>query len=216
MAFGLSGDDSLPRELGRAGGWGHLIGDEGSAWWVGCEALRRVLALRLDGRLPTSEAPQPSDAFVERLLQHFGSPTIEDLLDHAVGLDDLLPGGAADAEARRKDRIADLTRLVQASAFPDEARWPKGAPIALGGEPDPFARRVLHDAAGELIALLDTLKRRCGVVPEASTLVLAGGMWSSLGFMALFLAEAGSWAAVELVDDPVAVAALALARTGTL
>ena len=215
MAFGLSADDALPRELGRAGGWGHLIGDEGSAWWVGCEALRRVLALRLDGRL-ASDAPQPSDAFVERLLQHFGSPTMDDVLDHAVGLDDLLPGGAADAEARRKDRIADLTRLVQASAFPDEARWPKAAPIALDGEPDPFARRVLLDAAHGLIALLDTLQRRCDVLPEASTLVLAGGMWSSPGFLALFLAEAGSWAAVELVDEPVAVAALALSQTRTL
>ena len=30
-------------ELGRVGGWGHLLGDEGSAWWTGRELLRRVL-----------------------------------------------------------------------------------------------------------------------------------------------------------------------------
>lgn len=213
MAFRLDGTDELPCEVGRAGGWGHLIGDEGSAWWIGCEALRRVLAVRLDGRPVAPGDVAPTDAFIERLLRHFDSPSLEDLLDHAVGLDDHLSGGAAEAEARRKDRIADLARLVQASAFPDEARWPKGVPMALGGQPDPFARRVLLDGVRELIALIDTLTRRCAIVPSESTLVLAGGMWSSPGFLALFLAEAGAWAAVELVDDPVAVAALALART---
>ncbi len=33
----------------RAGGWGHLIGDEGSAYWVVLEALR-IVARRADGR----------------------------------------------------------------------------------------------------------------------------------------------------------------------
>jgi glucosamine kinase len=36
----------------RAGGWGHRLGDEGSAYWVAREAVRRVLAAADAGRAP--------------------------------------------------------------------------------------------------------------------------------------------------------------------
>ena len=42
----------------RAGGWGHLIGDEGSAYCVVLEALRLV-AHRADGREPRPSGPDP-------------------------------------------------------------------------------------------------------------------------------------------------------------
>src|SRR5207248_11531548 len=52
-------------EEDRAGGWGYLIGDEGSAVWCGLEALRAV-AHAVDGR---------------------GSPThLEPLLFHELGV----------------------------------------------------------------------------------------------------------------------------------
>jgi N-acetylglucosamine kinase-like BadF-type ATPase len=41
------GMDSQGRHL-RVGGWGHLFGDEGSAYWIGREAIRAV-ASQLDG-----------------------------------------------------------------------------------------------------------------------------------------------------------------------
>lgn len=36
----------------RAGGWGHLLGDEGSGYWVTREAVRRVLAAQDQGLAP--------------------------------------------------------------------------------------------------------------------------------------------------------------------
>jgi glucosamine kinase len=39
--------------LARAGGWGYLLGDEGSAYWLGREAIRRSLDA-LEGRSPTT------------------------------------------------------------------------------------------------------------------------------------------------------------------
>lgn len=38
----------------RRGGWGHLLGDEGSGWWIGREAVRRCLA-RAEAGLPVDE-----------------------------------------------------------------------------------------------------------------------------------------------------------------
>ena len=38
-------------EANRAGGWGHMIGDEGSGYWIGREALAAVMRAR-DGRGP--------------------------------------------------------------------------------------------------------------------------------------------------------------------
>ena len=52
----------------RAGGWGHLIGDEGSAYAVVLQALRLV-ARRADGREPP---PPGGDPLTERLLSALG------------------------------------------------------------------------------------------------------------------------------------------------
>jgi glucosamine kinase len=55
----------------RCGGWGHLIGDEGSAWWLSLEAIRAAVTYR-DGR-----GPKPD--FLSALLEHFGAPDVESL-----------------------------------------------------------------------------------------------------------------------------------------
>src|SRR5258707_1591 len=41
-------------EAARAGGWGHIIGDEGSGYWIGREALAAVMRAS-DGRGPATE-----------------------------------------------------------------------------------------------------------------------------------------------------------------
>src|SRR5260370_914390 len=40
-------------EAARAGGWGHMIGDEGSGYWIGREALTAVMRAA-DGRGPAT------------------------------------------------------------------------------------------------------------------------------------------------------------------
>lgn len=58
----------------RAGGWGYLLGDEGSGYGLTRAALRRVLADADDGRAPSPLA--------DRLLAATGTTTPGQLLDH--------------------------------------------------------------------------------------------------------------------------------------
>src|SRR5438128_1614773 len=50
-------------EAARAGGWGHMIGDEGSGYWIGREALSAVMRAA-DGR-------GPQTALRDEILAHF-------------------------------------------------------------------------------------------------------------------------------------------------
>lgn len=55
----------------RCGGWGHILGDEGSGYWLGLAALRAAVAHR-DGRAP-------STALIPRLLEFWKVPSIEEM-----------------------------------------------------------------------------------------------------------------------------------------
>lgn len=58
----------------RAGGWGYLLGDEGSGYWVAREAVRRTLA-RVD-------RAEPADRLGQQLAADCGLQFPDQLLDH--------------------------------------------------------------------------------------------------------------------------------------
>jgi len=88
----------------RAGGWGHVLGDEGSGYWLGRQALQAVMRAA-DGRGPIT-------TLTPRVLAHYGVGRASDLVHQ------IYYGGA------RPSAIAALGAVVQTAA--DD-----GDPVAL-------------------------------------------------------------------------------------
>jgi N-acetylglucosamine kinase-like BadF-type ATPase len=70
----------------RAGGWGYVLGDEGSGYWMGRLALRAIVR-EADGR-------GPATTLTKRVLKHFGAERPEELL-HTVYRDEFNPAAVA-------------------------------------------------------------------------------------------------------------------------
>ncbi len=86
---------NVANQAARAGGWGHLLDDEGSGYWIGVQALRAVMR-HADGRGPATD-------LTPRILTHFGVAAASDLV-HVVYYRDL-----------SRQEIAALSVLVQQS-----------------------------------------------------------------------------------------------------
>ncbi len=80
----------------RSGGWGYLFGDEGSAYWIGVEALRAI-GYALDGSIPDT-------TLLGAFLQHFQVESFDDI--HRL----IYSGSLARVE------IAELAEVVSSQA----------------------------------------------------------------------------------------------------
>ena len=70
IAYGRNGSG----RAARAGGWGYVLGDEGSGYWIGRAALRAVLL--------EAEDRGPRTALTPMLLEHFDVPEVQGLIHH--------------------------------------------------------------------------------------------------------------------------------------
>ena len=131
----------------RCDGYGWLLGDEGSAVWIGVRALRAVLAA-LDGR---------------------GEPTA--LLDAACG--EL--GVPRPADPPGGEEVAQ--RLVGAAfARPPAALGALAPAVGAAAEAgDAVAQRICAAAAAKLLHALDTLGPPAGAVVLAGSVLLSPG-----------------------------------------
>ena len=92
-------------EAARSGGWGYVLGDEGSGYWIGRAALRAVLR--------QSDRRGPETVLSTLLLEHFGIQRAQELI-HEVYHTNLKPSA-----------IGSLAKCVQAA-------FSKGDPVAIG------------------------------------------------------------------------------------
>jgi N-acetylglucosamine kinase-like BadF-type ATPase len=184
----------------RCDGYGWLLGDEGSAVWIGLRALRAVLAA-LDGRGEPTALVEPA---AERL--GIGRPGGS---SRSVG-GDLVEFGRL-SRAQREE----LAQAVVAAGFArPAAELGLLAPVvsAAADAGDPVARRIADAAAGKLLRTFDA------VAPPGvgGVVVLAGSVLLTPGPVARavrdgVLARTGALPR-EAVDGAGGAAALAVAR----
>ena len=67
ISFGVNKDKRL-----RCGGWGHLLGDEGSAYKISIEAIKHMIFVK-ENRLPKSE-------FIEAIMNEIGIDSEDDVI----------------------------------------------------------------------------------------------------------------------------------------
>ena len=175
VAWGI---DSTGRER-RAGGWGYLLGDEGSGYWLGREAVRTVL------RANQSEPEATADGFARAIVQQSQVRQPVDLIaafhdrperSFWAGLSRTVVEYAANGDATALDlthRAADeLHSLVMTVA----GHFDGPLPVVLGGG---LARTTVGERLTELLADSDVSDVIVlGQEPVLGTPVLARAVWS--------------------------------------
>ncbi|KAJ5368126.1 glucokinase regulator family protein [Penicillium cataractarum] len=176
-------------QIGRAGGWGSLLGDQGSAFDIGKQAVQALLT--------SLELSQGTEA---DCLSELELGVLESLGNRKEGLLSriLFPG------TETKKVIADLARVVTTLGF-------------RATNPDPQALEILVSAARSLVQIVRPLAKKQICDPETSSLVLSGALMKVLEFQSLLLHELSQqgiskFKNVVIVEDPSSDAALFLAR----
>lgn len=208
VSFRKSGDNL--EELGRYGGWGWILGDEGGGYSVGREFVRQVLDE--NDRASVSGISPPESKLKTDVLQRFGISHVMELLT-AVHFHDPAPGAPAAASHTRpyasmprEKRLSSLSPLVFAAAFEDS---------------DPLALNVVRTMAGELAERVAALlasddDRRPRAVKASESIVSFGGSLVGVSeYQRMVLDELERrghvFKQVEYIDDAAAVGAVGLA-----
>ncbi|GAA5862069.1 hypothetical protein JCM3774_006160 [Rhodotorula dairenensis] len=179
---------------GMSGGWGYLLGDEGSAFAVGRLAMRRLLT-DYDARSTVNlrdhrrnEAP-PLLAIYTALLARLQVPDAATMVDKTYSDCD---------ELERKLWIASGSQTVYDFAF---SRVPD-----VDEASRTIAMEIVRDAITPVVQTVVTLTGNdTDVDPQRTLLSLGGGMWSAEGYRALLLerlqAEGVVFAEVRFVES---------------
>lgn len=134
----------------RAGGWGELFSDEGSAYWIAIQGLN-VFARMSDGRLPKG----PLHGLLK---SHFGLSADLDLCGRIMG-----EGNMGESLASR-DRIAALSQCVARAAVAGDAQ----------------ALHIFDGAAAELAAIIEAIRQNLNwPSTEPVRVSYSGGVFNS-------------------------------------
>ena len=167
----------------RAGGWGYILADEGSGWWMGQRAIQAVMR-QADGR-------GPATSLTSRVLAHFGvtdaSMLVFEVYYHdprrrlIAGLGPAVQASVDEGDAVAREIVADAAgELALAARSVAEKLEMRGAqfPLVLSGG----AFRVVTSL------LADLTSRVAEVVPRGQPRLL--DVEPAMGAVRLAVAEA--------------------------
>jgi N-acetylglucosamine kinase-like BadF-type ATPase len=184
----------------RAGGWGSVLGDEGSGYWIGRRALAAVMRA-FDGR-------GPSTRLTPLMLEHFQvtrpDGLVREIYDRDVARQVVAAAGAIVERARAEGDVVASEILQDASAEIGEAVRSVATRLDMRG--DAF-RTVLAGGMFKVIPWLvaDVARRLEDVVPRSTVVLL--DVEPAVGAVRLALREANGGAQVPpYLDAPAASA----------
>jgi N-acetylglucosamine kinase-like BadF-type ATPase len=195
-------------ELGRVGGWGWILGDEGGGFHVGREAIRQIL---MEHDKASIGGPPPAQSKLkDQILGLFGITDVMEILT-IIHLPDLPPSAAHELTSPphllmpREKRLSSLSPLVFSAAFT---------------EGDALALRILRTCAGLLAEQISVLLGESSdeaprVVKAQDSVISFGGSLVGIAeyrnLVLENLAQRGHvFRYVEFVDDAAATGAVGL------
>jgi glucosamine kinase len=135
----------------RAGGWGHLLGDEGSAYWLGMTAMRAATLYR--------DARGPRTSLLARLVTLYGLASIGELphlvYDRGLRKDEVAAFAASVYEEARNGDIVARRLFERAGRDLGAMVWAIVKRLHLETEAFPIALTGSAFASGDL--LIDSL-----------------------------------------------------------
>ncbi|KAB8235828.1 putative glucokinase regulator family protein [Aspergillus alliaceus] len=178
-------------QVGRTGGWGYLIGDQGSAFDIGKRALQLVLS-----------SVEQKQFQAKHELTEFERVILNELNSNEVGV----LKGIYHSNAQPKEKVSNIARVVTKLGFREQ-------------DPDPQALEILTSAANCLAQQIKPLAEICD--PSRCALILSGALMNLPAYQDLILREWDrqhqlSFKKVLVVNDASVYAAQFLARQNTI
>jgi N-acetylmuramic acid 6-phosphate etherase len=185
----------------RVGGWGHLLGDDGSGYGIGRDALRKALRA-IDARRMLQGAAPALSPLSQAIYDHFKDtyPTSnpDDLLSSIV-MPTSGPHPTEDATLGTTNRIAAVAKVVISMAASDDE-----------------AKTIVDSGTASLAELVTLLAAGQGIDVSRCGLVLAGGLMQDDFYRGALVdavtKQLGAFGQVEAVDQPALHGAKLLAR----
>ena len=160
MRFQREGDAF--RRVARAGGWGALLGDDGSGFDIGRKAIRAALEQMEEQAYSNGISTDTLDPLVDVIRRHFQPVDAES--SHISLLNDVLlsASGAEQSVSQTKQKIAGCAKVV-VDACATSRR----------------AESIVFDAVDSLVCLVRTVSKTADSGASKPLLTLAGGLMSS-------------------------------------
>ncbi|EED22174.1 glucokinase regulator family protein, putative [Talaromyces stipitatus ATCC 10500] len=118
IRYALNNNDITPKRVARAGGWGHLLGDEGAGYAIGRQAIRKTLFSLEEINLCQRKAGLSP---LELKILNFFSDTTLGRADDVRNIDLLSNVLVASDDKSAKSRIAGITQTILDSAGSGDA-----------------------------------------------------------------------------------------------